>query len=57
MAVVTSRDYDDVTHTGASVATSMLRAAVGQDNSDFANLPLERFLTVEATGIGTVDRT
>jgi hypothetical protein len=56
MAVVSSRTYANVTHTGASSTTSILRAAPGQDTADNQNLPLEKFITVEATGVGTVDR-
>ena len=56
MAVVATRTYANVTHTGASSTTSILRAAVGQDTADNANLPVEQFITVEATGVGTVDR-
>lgn len=56
MAVATSRTYADVTHTGASGTTKMLRAAVGQDTADNADLPLEVFIAVEATGVGVVDQ-
>lgn len=56
MAVAESRDYDEVTHTGAAGTTQMLRAAVGQDPDDNADLPLEVFLNVEAVGVGVVDQ-
>lgn len=56
MAVQTSRLYEDVTHTGASGPTSILRAAVGQDDDDNQDLPIEVFLAVEAVGVGVVDR-
>lgn len=56
MAVVTSRTYANVTLTGASSTSKILRAAPGQDTADNANLPVEQFITVEATGVGTVNR-
>lgn len=57
MAVATSRTYADVTHNGASVATSILRVPVGLDADDYADTNLEVFLAVEATGTGAIDRT
>lgn len=57
MAVATSRTYADVTHTGASAGTSILRVPVGLDADDYADTNLEVFLDVEATGVGAVDRT
>jgi hypothetical protein len=56
MSVATHRNYANVTHTGASHTSKMLRAAVGQDPADNADLPLEVFLAVEATGVGVVER-
>lgn len=55
MAVATSRTYADVTLPGASTTTKFLRAAVGQDTDDNANLPIEVWATVQATGVGVVD--
>ena len=56
MAVASSRTYANVTHTGASNTTQILRAAVGNDTDDGLNTPVEVFLTVEATGVGSIDR-
>lgn len=56
MAVATSRTTASVTHTGASNTTSILRVPIGLDSDDYTDLPIEVFLTVEATGVGTVDR-
>lgn len=56
MAVNTNRSYDNVTHTGASTASKFLRGAVGQDNADNTNLPIEVFVAAEYTGVGRVER-
>lgn len=58
MSVQTHRKYADVTLPGASAGSNMLRAAVGQDDTAATNtnLPLEKFVAVEDTGVGHVSR-
>lgn len=54
MAVNTSRSYGTVTHIDAASTTRILRGAVGQDNANNTNLPIEKFIAVENTGRGVV---
>ena len=56
MAVAASRTTATITHTGASSTTNILRAAKGNDTDDGLNTPVEIFVAVEATGVGTIDR-
>lgn len=55
MAVVTARTYATTTLPGAAAVTDILRAAVGQDDADNANLPIEVLVSTEASGVATVD--
>lgn len=55
MAVNTNRDYDAVSLPNAASTTRILRGAVGQDSADNTDLPIEKFLEVEATGLAVVE--